>query len=367
MVMEINTFFSFKHIRHLLGKFKVLGAGFEPEMKESLNEIKNKIDGLSIIDERSKRLEFLTSVVEERSRTLESLLYVIEERSRMLENLLIVQDQRSQTLEYLINKGNYAAQYQIDQVHKIHIDILKTSTSYRQLTSYYNSTGVLELITEFPIATESNDHISPDSTIEGLFRPVPFVKDCIRILGQEIKCLDLGTGAAGTVFEFVMNKVIAVGIDGSDYCRANDIGYWPVLTNNLFTCDITKPFSFLFKNTGDAVHFDVITIWEVLEHIHERDLSELLTNVSKLLSEQGYFIGSISLVEYVDRDGIPYHVTLKPKQWWKQKFLENKLIMLEEHPFNERIFCRGNGPRYQDFHNYEINPNEGFWFVAQKL
>jgi hypothetical protein len=47
------------------------------------------------------------------------------------------------------------------------------------------------------------------------------------------------------------------------------------------------------------------------------------------------------------------------------KLIESGLVMLDNHPFNEKLFCQGNGPRFQDFHNYALNPNEGFWFVAQ--
>jgi hypothetical protein len=179
--------------------------------------------------------------------------------------------------------------------------------------------------------------------------------------------LDLGTGAAGLVFEFAMNGVLAVGVDGSDFCRANRIGYWPLLPNNLFTCDITKPFSFVSRSTQAVTNFDVITMWEVLEHIAEQDLADLFVNVERHLDERGYFMGSISLLEYVDSTGSPYHVTLKPREWWKAKLQECGLVMLDTHPFNEKFFCRGNGPRFQDFHNYALNPNKGFFFVAQKI
>ena len=231
----------------------------------------------------------------------------------------------------------------------------------------FNATSILELKTDYPVAVGSNDHINPDSTTEGAPRPTFFVQNCIGVLGQNIKCLDLGSGAAGLVFEYAMNQVLAVCIDGSDFCRVNRIGYWPLLPNNLFTCDITKPFSFLSRDTQTPIEFDVITMWEVLEHIAECDLPSLFSNVNLQLGRSGYFIGSISLIEYVDSVGNPYHVTLKPREWWKAKFIESCLVMLDTHPFDESLFCRGNGPRYQDFHNYVENLKEGFWFVARKV
>jgi hypothetical protein len=118
--------------------------------------------------------------------------------------------------------------------------------------------------------------------------------------------------------------------------------------------------------SGQNAAFNVITAWEVLEHIPASDLGSLLKNVHSHLQDSGYFIGSISLVEYVGRDGIPYHVTLQPKTWWRDKFQKCGLTMITDHPFNEHMFCRGNGPQFQDFHNYFQHPEDGFHFVAKK-
>jgi hypothetical protein len=222
------------------------------------------------------------------------------------------------------------------------------------------------LETDYPIAADSHDHINPGSTSEGISRPTFFVQNCISVLGRDIKCLDLGSGAAGLVFEYVMNQVVAVGIDGSDFCRVNRIGYWPLLPNNLFTCDITKPFNFLLQDSQTHINFDVITMWEVLEHVAESDLPCLFSNIYRHMDEDSYFIGSVSFLEYSDSNGNEYHVTRKPRGWWEAKFIESGFVVLDIHPFNEKFFCRGNGPRFQDIHNYALNPNKGFLFVAQR-
>lgn len=89
-----------------------------------------------------------------------------------------------------------------------------------------------------------------------------------------------------------MNNINAIGIDGSIYCRNNIIGYWLVIPNNLYTCDITKPF--VFKEKGESAHktFDIITIWEVFEHIRKDDINGVLRNINVHLDAKGYFIGS---------------------------------------------------------------------------
>lgn len=274
-------------------------------------------------------------------------------------------EERTRTLEYVARQSMFTVNHQIDFLQRLYVESMPRLLNLNNRPAF-NAAGILELKTDYPIALSSNDHINPDSTTEGVSRPTLFVQNCIDVLGSNIKSLDLGTGAAGLVFEFAMNDVLAVGVDGSDFCRTNRIGYWPLLPHNLFTCDITKPFSFVSRDTQAVTNFDVITMWEVLEHIAEQDLAGLLVNIGRHLNERGYFIGSISLLEYVDSTGSPYHVTLKPRDWWKAKFIESGLVMLETHPFNEKLFCRGNGPRFQDFHNYALNPNEGFLFVAQK-
>lgn len=294
------------------------------------------------------------------------LVRVVEERSKTLEFLVRTIEMRSQTLEYLAKQSIFAGQYQIDLLQKLYVESMPPILGLDQRASF-NATCIVELNTDYQIAVDSNDHLNPHSTIEGISRPTFFVQDCISVLGPDIKCLDLGAGAAGLVFEYAMNQVLAIGVDGSDFCRVNRVGYWPLLPNNLFTCDITKPFSFLSRNTQTLFEFDVITMWEVLEHIAERELPSLFSNIRRHLKKQGYFIGSISLLKYVDSVGNPYHVTLKPREWWKAKFIEGGLVMLDTHPFNENHFCRGNGPRFQDPHNYAQNSNEGFWFVAQKI
>ena len=358
VVVKINIESFLRRLKRAFLEPVAISACFEPYVQQKLAQLDAVLILARTIEERSQTLEHLVCTVEERSRTLESQLDAA---------LILVRttEERSRTLEYQANQSIFAAHYHIDQLQKLYVETVPVVLGLNQRTAF-NASRILKLKTNYPIAESSNDHISPDSTTEGISRPTFFVQNCISVLGQGIKCLDLGAGAAGLVFEYAMNQVLAIGIDGSDFCRVNRIGYWPLLPNNLFTCDITKPFSFLSRDTQTQIYFDVITMWEVLEHIAESDLPDLFNNISHHLCKHGYFIGSISLVEYLDCDGNPYHVTLKPRDWWKAKFIESGLVLLDTHPFNEKFFCRGNGPRFQDFHNYALNPNEGFWFVAQR-
>jgi hypothetical protein len=313
---------------------------------------------LAHLSNQGETLDFLVRTIEQRSRVIEELGRGLEMRSKTIEELSRTIEARTNTLEFVARQSLYMGLHQIDHLQKSYTEF---SPALRGLSGRKIAPPGLELQTDHPIALGSNDHLSPDSTTEGIPRPTMFVQDCIRVLGEGLRLLDLGL-----VYEARDNGVLAMGIDGSDFCRRNRIGYWPLLDDHLFTCDITKPFQFVETGSATPVRFDLVTMWEVLEHIDEKDLPALFSNIHRQLTDDGYFLGSISLLEYLDTTGKPYHVTLQDRDWWKSMFLASGIEMLDVHPFNEYLFCRGNGPRYQDFHNYKSNPQDGFLFVARK-
>lgn len=298
------------------------------------------------------------------------ILPVLDERSQSAQAFLSdglaltrISELRSRTLEHQGRLSLFGIEHLADLVQKWYIETAPGNPAYVANTTIAGCAAV-DLLTERPIALDSNDHLTPDSTAEGIGRPTHYVRHCIDVLGQDISVLDIGTGAAGVVYEFLMNSVQAFGIDGSDYCRRNRVGYWPLLPHSLKTADITHPFR--FENGGKQLKFRLISAWEVLEHIPEEGLGALFSNISAQLTDDGYFIGSVSLLEYNDPTGRPYHVTLKPREWWVEAFASGGLEWLDTHPFNARLFPRGNGPRFQDVHNYFANPETGFHFVARK-
>jgi 2-polyprenyl-3-methyl-5-hydroxy-6-metoxy-1,4-benzoquinol methylase len=275
-------------------------------------------------------------------------------------------EERSRTLQYIGEQNGDALRYKIELDHKNFVQQVRDSAA-RGAKPLPDASPIVILTTQSPLAVSSNDYINPESTLEGDVRPTNFVLDCINILGSQMSCLDLGVGAGGLVYEFVVNDVFAVGLDGSDFCKRYRVGYWPLLVNNLFNCDLTESFQLTSCINSDVFRFDLITMWEVLEHIDEADLAALFKNVVEHLDAEGYFVGSISLLEYVDKSGHPYHVTLRPKAWWADVFSQNGLAMCDYHPFNTNFFCRGVGRNYHDHHNYEMNPAAGFHFVARHL
>ena len=60
----------------------------------------------------------------------------------------------------------------------------------------------------------------------------------------------------------------------------------------------------------------MITAWEVIEHIHERDLPALFTNISNHLAPGGYFVASTTDVPDV-HEGVDLHQTKWTNDQWR--------------------------------------------------
>lgn len=176
-----------------------------------------------------------------------------------------------------------------------------------------------KVITYHPVAVDSYDHIEPKGTRNDNTKNGAYVRGLIRLLGRDMRYMDLGCAGGGFVRQFLNNEVFAVGIDGSDYGLKNQTGEWGNIPNNLFTADITKPFS-VIDDESQPILFDAISAFDVLEHIQESDLVQVLSNVRNHLKLGGIFIAGIAT--FPDEG---YHVTLKPEEWWDQVHRDNGL------------------------------------------
>lgn len=171
---------------------------------------------------------------------------------------------------------------------------------------------MLKLITKYPIAYESRDHTNPAGT-KDLSVSAKLTKKLIDLVGgpDNLRLLDIGCAGGTFVEQLNQAGAIACGIEGSDYGQKNNYGAWPRIPHRLFTCDATKPF--YFKDEYGCAAFNVCTSHEVLEHIQEPDIDQFLTNVLLNLTDDGYFITTISHdVQY-------HHVTLRPYRWWLER------------------------------------------------
>lgn len=178
----------------------------------------------------------------------------------------------------------------------------------------------VRLETAHPVAYESPDHINPSDTKRANStnkKFLTFMTDRVRGHGAKppFRILDLGCAGGQLVSDFREFGWIAVGLEGSDYSLKHKRANWPALGGkNLFTCDITKP----FRLNADAapMEFHLITVWEVLEHIHQNDLPSVFTNIISHLKPGGYFIATTTSSSSIE-NGVELHQTKWTNQEWR--------------------------------------------------
>ena len=222
------------------------------------------------------------------------------------------------------------------------------------------------LKTDNPVAIFSNDHINPRGTSKDDTRYPRFVTKCNAIFKRKLCVLDIGCSGGGLVYDFIMDGHNALGLEGSDYSFNNQRAHWKILPQNLFTCDVTKPFAIYANDNNVNATFDVISAWEFLEHISEEDIQQLLKNISAHLADDGIFCASVATFEDVDPvTGQAWHVTVKPKQWWVDILGQNGLTFVDKG-FVTKDFPRGSGNPLADDWDAALNPELGFHLVAMK-
>lgn len=179
------------------------------------------------------------------------------------------------------------------------------------------TTAVIRVETSKPVAFDSPDHLMPWGTARDNSQNLRFNRRLSKWLGRrDLKVLDLGCSGGGFIKSILDQGGLGVGIEGSDFSEKNRRAEWATIPNHLFTADITETFT-VYK--GDEVlKFDVVTAWEVLEHITEEKLAVVLANVSRHLANGGIFLGSVSPNEEII-EGVTLHQTVQPMHWWVNK------------------------------------------------
>jgi hypothetical protein len=202
---------------------------------------------------------------------------------------------------------------------------------------------------EREVAIASADHLLPWGTKRDNSHNPRFNDKVYKLFPrykEMLKVLDMGCSGGGFVKSCFDEGCLAVGLEGSDFSKKLRRAEWRTIPEYLFTCDITANFDILLEFAGktDRLVFDIITSWEVMEHIAEADLATVAANVKKHLAPTGLWIMSVSPNEEVI-NGVRLHQTVKDKPWWIQKFGGLGLHHQEAfvHYFNTQ-FVRG--PKY---------------------
>lgn len=211
---------------------------------------------------------------------------------------------------------------------------------------------------ECKVAHQSPDHLFPWGTRLDNSQNLRFnekLMDLYSAPGRRIlKVLDLGCSGGGFVRSLLDDGCFAIGLEGSDYSCRHKRAEWRTIPEHLFLCDITKDFSVLLTGAPAPrpMQFEVITAWEVIEHVAELDLPTLVGNVRKHLLPEGLWIMSVATDDDVV-DGVNRHQTVKPREWWVEFFEKHGFHNLPHvvDYFNTQ-FVRG--PKYGALHSFHL-------------
>ena len=199
----------------------------------------------------------------------------------------------------------------------------------------------ITLRTKYSIAYKSPDHIMPIGTRYDQSRNWRFNINLYRLFPENylVKLMDLGCSGGTFVKDVIDDGHFAIGLEGSDWSKKFKRAAWAYVPDSLFTCDITKKFE-VFEN-NKKVLFDVITAWEVMEHIKADDLPKLLINVKNHVRPSGLFIVSVTSMPHTV-NGVNLHQTIQSKKWWINMFKKNGFTHLQEHhDYFDGQFVRG--------------------------
>jgi hypothetical protein len=192
------------------------------------------------------------------------------------------------------------------------------------------------IITDNPIALDSEDHRNPRGALDQQGHEGKEFFQAIKVSYPDIKSvIDLGTGSGWFITNALDLGFEAYGIDGTD--AVDETGPWYLLKNKrLFHADLRYPFCLEehcsprgllgiigspYRKSGQEfpIKVDLITSWDVLEHMAEDQIDTVMNNIVKHLKPLGYFMGTIYF-EVEGNEG--YHTLCKPREWWISKFEE---------------------------------------------
>lgn len=157
---------------------------------------------------------------------------------------------------------------------------------------------------------------------------VKYVEDVCREFSFE-SVLDAGCGDGEAIREFLKKGYNAVGIELSGYKIREG-------------CKDLKRKGIIFQASLDNIpfkdnSFDLVFSTEVLEHIPEEKIEKTIKEIIRVARR--YIFLTISLRPSMDNN--KYHITLKPRDWWENKFIKNGATIMHDklNKFQKR--CEG--------------------------
>jgi SAM-dependent methyltransferase len=197
------------------------------------------------------------------------------------------------------------------------------------------------ITTKYPIALDSVDHLEPRGALDQ--QGHEGIEFFTRLKGAypSIKTvLDLGTGSGWFVSNGVKCGFDVYGIEGTD--KVNGKPPWvSYIDQRLFHADLRQRFvlerPYYFGNqlyheklkgtpvvtendiTLGILKVDLVTAWDVMEHMTAESIDIVMENIYRHLKHGGCFMGTI---EFTDKDNEGYHTLCRSREWWVCKFEE---------------------------------------------
>jgi len=163
---------------------------------------------------------------------------------------------------------------------------------------------------------KGNLHTSSDIKRASLyFEPIVYSLNSII---KPSKVLDIGCAKGFLVSLFHNLNIDAYGIDISSYAINHSS---ETIRKNLSVLDIEKD-NLLFPDN----HFDLLTMIEVLEHLHFSSMDHILREIKRVLKPNGYICLTLPTKKEEKQDVT--HINLHPKPFWIKLFKENGFILI---------------------------------------
>ena len=138
--------------------------------------------------------------------------------------------------------------------------------------------------------------------------------------GSSLKMLDIGCGRGYYVRDALEEGINAYGIDVSTHALENALAE---VKDRITFGSITEiPF-------GDE-EFDVMTAFDVIEHIHPKDTLNMMEEIRSLLKSDGIIIITTPNSNFGSWVFDLTHINVRPPKFWK--------LIFEEHNFKVQMF-----------------------------
>jgi 2-polyprenyl-3-methyl-5-hydroxy-6-metoxy-1,4-benzoquinol methylase len=182
---------------------------------------------------------------------------------------------------------------------------------------------MISLVTSKPIATDSLDHKYPAGAL-GAGTSIRFI-DKMKSMRDIENTLDIGCAGAGLVRDWLEHGVNAVGLDGTPHAAISANSRWPEINEkfgpgHVFTCDVIAPLELIEDKC--IVKFDLITCYEMLEHIDEFDLYKVMANINKHAKPDTFLVITTSYDDSFSM-GVNLHITKRDRVWWADFFTQH--------------------------------------------